>query len=518
MIDNPEIVKHYKSAVELEAKGKLKSAIEELERAVKLNPTDGNVYNRLGDLYIKVLRKPEAIEMFKKGIEAFREDTYFRNSLALCKKVLKYDPSNTDIYPVMGKLLVALDAKSDALPYLFEYIERQKEKKDAKEVIETLDYIRELGVSDKQLIERMMEIYKSVGRTDRAKLLAEAQPGVESVKGAKLVFDRTISVLLVEDDEDDYIITRDMINEISEIRFKLEWARTYSAGLELICSPEYDVCLLDYHLGQHTGLDLLRAAIEKGCTIPVILLTGQGGREVDLEAMYAGAADYLIKGRTDAKLLERSIRYAIERNLYLKALQESQDKLRTQLIRALALMDALNENQEKLNDLAIRDSLTGLFNRRHFMEIMATAITAAKNEGNPLGLCIATIDRFKEINDLYGYQVGDEVLLAFVQIIKKNLSPENTVGRYGGDEFCILFPSTTVDKVVATAVGIRDQLAQMNFKAESGETFKVQGTFGIAELSGSMNLRELFQLADLALCEAKAAGRNRIVVKKSTDK
>ena len=76
---------------------------------------------------------------------------------------------------------------------------------------------------------------------------------------------------------------------------------------------QHDVCLVDYRLGAETGIDLLRAALERGCQAPIILLTGQGEHEIDLEAMKAGAADYLVKGRLDAGLLERSIRYAIER-------------------------------------------------------------------------------------------------------------------------------------------------------------------------------------------------------------
>src|SRR5207249_11403069 len=74
-----------------------------------------------------------------------------------------------------------------------------------------------------------------------------------------------------------------------------------------------DICLIDYRLGARNGIELLRQALERGCVAPVILLTGQGEHEIDLQAMKAGAADYLVKGRLDAGLLERSIRYAIER-------------------------------------------------------------------------------------------------------------------------------------------------------------------------------------------------------------
>lgn len=123
----------------------------------------------------------------------------------------------------------------------------------------------------------------------------------------------TIRILLVDDDEDDYILTRDLFGEIEGSRYKLDWVSTYEEGLEQVCRDEYDIYLVDYRLGARTGLELLREAIAGGCKTPIILLTGQGDREVDIEAMRSGAADYLIKMQTGAPLLERSIRYAIER-------------------------------------------------------------------------------------------------------------------------------------------------------------------------------------------------------------
>lgn len=510
--DKPKVVEHYKKAIDLEAKGKIKQAISELEHAVSFNPLDGNVYNRLGDLYIKDGNKEKAISVYKKGINAYREDTFYRNSLALCKKVLKYDPDDVDVYPVMGKLLVELDAKSDAFTYLFEYVERQKEREDVESVIETLDYMRGLGIKDKSQVERMMEIYKSVGHTDRADLLVESGEKHKPDE-VKLVFDRVINVLLVEDDEDDYVITKEMLEEITDIKFKLEWARTYTAGLEFITTNEYDVCLLDYHLGEKTGLDLLRAAIEKGCTLPVILLTGQGGRQVDLEAMYAGAVDYLVKGKVDAVGLERSIRYAIERFHLLQVLRKNEEKLQAQVVRALALTDALTENQKKLHTQATHDDLTDLFNRRYFMEIMDAAVTDAMDSDKSLCLCIGDIDHFKEINDLHGHQMGDQVLATFSYLLTNKFSKDTVIGRYGGDEFCILFPLSASQDILPDIEILREEVGNTTFKSSAGENFTIKASFGIAELAGKGTQRELFRLADKALYEAKAAGRNRTVVK-----
>jgi DNA-binding NtrC family response regulator len=122
-----------------------------------------------------------------------------------------------------------------------------------------------------------------------------------------------IRVLLVDDDHDDYTIMRDLFLEIEVGRFRLEWVDTYDAAVERMLRNEHDVYLVDYLLGEHNGLDLLKETIERGCKAPIILLTGKGAREVDMAAMKAGASDYLDKSEVGASLIERSIRYAIER-------------------------------------------------------------------------------------------------------------------------------------------------------------------------------------------------------------
>jgi two-component system cell cycle sensor histidine kinase/response regulator CckA len=123
----------------------------------------------------------------------------------------------------------------------------------------------------------------------------------------------TIRVLLVEDDEDDYIITRGVVAQIKGCRPQLEWFNTYQRGLDAMLRNRHDICLVDYRLGAKNGIDLLREASQAGCQAPVILLTGLGQHEVDVEAMKAGAADYLVKASLQADALERAIRYALER-------------------------------------------------------------------------------------------------------------------------------------------------------------------------------------------------------------
>lgn len=122
-----------------------------------------------------------------------------------------------------------------------------------------------------------------------------------------------LRVLLLEDDEDDYILVRDLLGEVSSTAYHLDWAPDYDAASKALAENRYDVLLLDYHLGDRNGIDVLRELNASGFTQPVILLTGQGDYEVDVGAMKAGASDYLVKGQINSPLLDRSIRYAMER-------------------------------------------------------------------------------------------------------------------------------------------------------------------------------------------------------------
>jgi len=147
-----------------------------------------------------------------------------------------------------------------------------------------------------------------------------------------------VRVLLIEDDEDDYIITRDLLREVKEARYCVEWAGSYDAGLASLASSTYDVVLLDYYLGGRTGIDLLADAHTGGVEQPIIMLTGQSDRDVDVDAMNAGAADYLAKGSITPHLLERVIRYSIQR----KRAERERERLIAELQDALGRIKTLH--------------------------------------------------------------------------------------------------------------------------------------------------------------------------------
>ena len=152
-----------------------------------------------------------------------------------------------------------------------------------------------------------------------------------------MIYEGRLRLLVVDDDRDDYLITKGLLSQTDGPGFDLDWVGGYDDALETIGRGEHDVYLLDYRLGERDGLTLLREAIAKGCKAPMILLTGQGDHQVDVEAMNAGATDYLVKGRLDSTLLERSIRYAVER----KRVERQREELIRELEEALAKIHTL---------------------------------------------------------------------------------------------------------------------------------------------------------------------------------
>lgn len=121
-----------------------------------------------------------------------------------------------------------------------------------------------------------------------------------------------IRILLIEDDEDDYIIARDLLRSIESTRYEIDWKSTFEEGLSALEQGEYDVCIVDYRLGRHDGVEFVSAANQRGWQLPIILLTGQEDRTIDFAAMGAGAADFLGKAQITSSMLERSIRYSIQ--------------------------------------------------------------------------------------------------------------------------------------------------------------------------------------------------------------
>lgn len=171
------------------------------------------------------------------------------------------------------------------------------------------------------------------------------------------------------------------------------------------------------------------------------------------------------------------------------------------------------QEEENFKIRAFHDPLTGLFNRRYFMERLDMEIRSAKRYHYSISVCICDIDYLKQTNDTYGHRAGDKVLARFGRLLKNILRAENITGRYGGDEFCIIFPHSYAKNAAISLERIRSHFEKITFENADGSTFSLSATFGIADLtSGIHDEKDLLEAADQALYYAKENGRNRIVI------
>jgi two-component system cell cycle response regulator len=150
-------------------------------------------------------------------------------------------------------------------------------------------------------------------------------------------------VLVIDDDRLQFRLVQQHFKNFQRGSYELDWSETYDEGLARLLSGDYSVCLLDYRLGDKDGLQLIREAAAAGSRTPIVFLTAESSDNVDIQAMEAGALDYLVKGEISPRALERSLRYALK----------------------------LGDTLEALRRLATRDELTGLLNRREYERVLA---------------------------------------------------------------------------------------------------------------------------------------------------
>jgi signal transduction histidine kinase len=211
-----------------------------------------------------------------------------------------------------------------------------------------------------------------------------------------------IKILLIDDDEDDYIITREIIGDIPATHYSLDWTNSFAEALDLIARRCHDVYLVDYRLGAHDGLELINRAIAGGSKAPLILLTGQSDRATDEKAMRLGASDYLVKGTFKPYDLERSIRYSIEHAKNLEEIQklnielEQRVEARTrELGRAITQLEHTNKSLFE----AQQESRKALQKEKELNELKSRFVTIASHEfRTPLSTVLSSaslIGRYK---------------------------------------------------------------------------------------------------------------------------
>ncbi len=304
-------------------------------------------------------------------------------------------------------------------------------------------------------------------------------------------------VLVVEDSRSQRAHLRDLLGQRG---FAVEEAAGGVEALRCIKQDPPDVVLLDVMLDDLDGYSVCRwlRLSERTRDVVVIMLTVRAGVADRVEGLHVGADDYLPKPFADDELEAR----------IFAALRAREAKI--ELRRRNAELEAMLTRTEHL---AMTDELTGLFNRRRFLDLLRREWATSRRYAHPLSVAIGDLDGFKAVNDVESHAAGDSTLHKVALVLSSSIREVDVCARYGGDEFALLFPHTARDGAVVALERVRERL-QRECQSWSATATQLGISFGVAstEDRSLSTPEELVEAADRALYGAKRAGGRRIVV------
>lgn len=295
-----------------------------------------------------------------------------------------------------------------------------------------------------------------------------------------------IKILIVDDEAD---VRESMDTFINHAGFTTQLAASAEEGLDLLKDHSFEVVVTDIMLPGIDGLELTKI-IKNKYDSEVIVMTGYSDDYSYKEAITVGASDFVIKPVRLEELVLRLGRVLREREL---------TKERTRMM-------------EKLQQLAITDGLTRLYNSRSFYSQLELEIGRSNRYNHPLALLLLDIDRFKEYNDSYGHLEGDKLLVQFSRVIRSCLRTNDSAYRYGGEEFTVILPETSAEEAKTVAQRIRASLEEEIFRPlPNVEVYKTI-SIGVTEYFSDEELTNFIKRADEAMYLSKQKGRNRVSV------
>ena len=298
--------------------------------------------------------------------------------------------------------------------------------------------------------------------------------------------------------------------------YELVFADNDKETLRTVLSEKPDVILLDIEMPELDGFEVCRQlkGEKRTAEIPVILMAERlKDGDAFTDCLVSGADDYICKPLSAPELLVR-----IQGMFRLKNQRDQLAKKNFELARLNDVLECKNHElvamQKTLREIAITDSLTLLYNRRYFVDRLEKEFLRTLRHQQPIGLVMLDIDHFKEVNDTYGHQCGDQVLFQFSEILRQSIRKHDIVARYGGEEFIIGLSGQRTHESYKTGERIRTKVEKFPFRIE-GLELKITCSAGIAsypEVCGDTpNFNAILQQVDAALYQAKRQGRNQVI-------
>jgi len=289
--------------------------------------------------------------------------------------------------------------------------------------------------------------------------------------------------------EDDVSISQTFVEFLTRSGFETTTAVSAEAAELILNIEEMNVVITDIVLPGIDGIQFTKN-VRKRSNTDVIVMTGYSSEYSYEDAIKSGASDLLFK---PVKLNELVLR--INRVLRERFLLDQRDKMIKQLQR-----------------LTIEDPLTGLFNSRYLFDQLDKEINRAKRYLHPLSLMFVDIDKFKRINDTYGHMIGDKVLSQIANRLKDCLRSNDTAYRFGGDEFTIILPETTLPEAKYLADRILNKFNHDSLTINDKKISKISLSIGITEYQINEGIEQLLHRADVTMFEAKQREGNSMVI------
>ncbi len=285
--------------------------------------------------------------------------------------------------------------------------------------------------------------------------------------------DEKISIMSVEESDADFKKICNCLKTF--IQLDLTRTKNIKEAITLLNDNPVDLILSEYYLSDGSGLDLLKSLSESKLEIPVVIIAGQGNETIASEVINAGAYDYLPKNKISKKSLFRSITNTVEKFDLEKEIKFAQGKL----AEMSNLEKEMKRAQIQLAEMSTRDELTGLYNRRYFIESLERELARAERYKRNLGFCMIDLDKFKDINDTYGHLAGDMVLSTIGRMFDEHFRQVDLICRYGGEEFAVILPDTSLKNAMTVCERLRKRVSSQRFKYNSSD-FSISISIGIA--------------------------------------
>lgn len=298
-----------------------------------------------------------------------------------------------------------------------------------------------------------------------------------------------------------------LVNILRKEECKVAVATDGKKALSLVTEHIPDLILLDVMMPEMDGFEvckLLKESKEMN-EIPIIFLTAKTETQDIVKGFELGAVDYVTKPFNSLELLSR-VRTHLEVKKGKEQILKINYQLRKEIEERTKITEELRMKNAILDKMAVTDSLTGLFNHAHIIERLTQEVTKSRRYAFHLSIIMFDIDNFKRINDSYGHQIGDKVLVKVSSTITHELRKVDLVGRYGGEEFLVILPHTNIKGSVITAERIRKSIEALKWP-EQGMTLTISG--GTCSLLNE-NVQDFIKQADDLLFQAKKSGRNQI--------